>query len=153
MFLSTLIRSNYPSLELIFMVPKVFELLKFDCSYDLPTCHPDLQLHTDPVEISPDPAVYGDGPLQPPGGVLSYRSYRYTELVWNQSRAPPAEHSSSDTHSEQISNNNNNFCWNKSVRSFFLFRGCIRGNKSLLHNQSCCNTRIRRLLFYNQNKN
>ena len=31
--LSTLIGSNYPCLELIFMVPKMFELLKFDCSY------------------------------------------------------------------------------------------------------------------------
>ena len=30
---STLIGSNYPCLELIFMVPKVFEPLKFDCSY------------------------------------------------------------------------------------------------------------------------
>ena len=30
--LSTLIGSNYPCLELIFMVPKVFEPLKFDCS-------------------------------------------------------------------------------------------------------------------------
>ena len=29
--LSTLLGSNYPSLELIFMVPKVFEPLKFDC--------------------------------------------------------------------------------------------------------------------------
>ena len=29
--LSTLISSNYPCLELIFMVPKVFEPLKFDC--------------------------------------------------------------------------------------------------------------------------
>ena len=29
---STLIGSNYPCLELIFMVPKVFEPLKFDCS-------------------------------------------------------------------------------------------------------------------------
>ena len=28
---STLIGSNYPCLELIFMVPKVFEPLKFDC--------------------------------------------------------------------------------------------------------------------------
>ena len=28
---STLNGSNYPSLELIFMVPKVFEPLKFDC--------------------------------------------------------------------------------------------------------------------------
>ena len=28
---STLIGSNYPSLELIFMVPKVFQPLKFDC--------------------------------------------------------------------------------------------------------------------------
>ena len=27
----TLISSNYPCLELIFMVPKVFEPLKFDC--------------------------------------------------------------------------------------------------------------------------
>ena len=30
--LSTLIGSNYPCLELIFMVPKVFEPLKFDCT-------------------------------------------------------------------------------------------------------------------------
>ena len=29
---STRIGSNYPCLELIFMVPKVFELLKFDCT-------------------------------------------------------------------------------------------------------------------------
>ena len=29
--LSTLIGSNYPCLELIFMVPEVFELLKFYC--------------------------------------------------------------------------------------------------------------------------
>ena len=29
---STLISSNYPCLELIFMVPKVFEPLKFDCT-------------------------------------------------------------------------------------------------------------------------
>ena len=29
--LSTLICSNYPCLELIFLVPKVFEPLKFDC--------------------------------------------------------------------------------------------------------------------------
>ena len=28
---STLIGSNYPCLELFFMVPKVFEPLKFDC--------------------------------------------------------------------------------------------------------------------------
>ena len=28
----TLISSNYPCLELIFMVPKVFEPLKFDCT-------------------------------------------------------------------------------------------------------------------------
>ena len=33
--LSTLIGSNYPCLELIFMVPKVFEPLKFDCSSDI----------------------------------------------------------------------------------------------------------------------
>ena len=32
--LSTLISSNYPCLELIFMVPKVFEPLKFDFSYE-----------------------------------------------------------------------------------------------------------------------
>ena len=31
--ISTLIGSNYPCLELIFMVPKVFEPLKFDCIY------------------------------------------------------------------------------------------------------------------------
>ena len=30
---STLISSNYPCLELIFMVPKVFEPLKFDCIF------------------------------------------------------------------------------------------------------------------------
>ena len=30
--LSTLIGSNYPCLELIFIVPKVFEPLKFDCT-------------------------------------------------------------------------------------------------------------------------
>ena len=30
--LSTLTGWNYPGLELIFMVPKVFELLKFDCT-------------------------------------------------------------------------------------------------------------------------
>ena len=30
---STLIGSNYPCLELIFMVPKVFEPLKFNCNY------------------------------------------------------------------------------------------------------------------------
>ena len=29
--LSILIGSNYPCLELVFMVPKVFEPLKFDC--------------------------------------------------------------------------------------------------------------------------
>ena len=29
---STLIGSNYPCLELIFMVPMVFESLKFDCT-------------------------------------------------------------------------------------------------------------------------
>ena len=29
--LSTLIGSNYPCLELVFMVPKVFEPLTFDC--------------------------------------------------------------------------------------------------------------------------
>ena len=33
--LSTVIGSNYPCLELIFMVPKVFEPLKFYCIYDL----------------------------------------------------------------------------------------------------------------------
>ena len=32
--LSILIGSNYPCLELIFMVPKVFEPLKFDCIID-----------------------------------------------------------------------------------------------------------------------
>ena len=30
--LSTLIGSNYPCLELIFMVPKLFHPLKFDCN-------------------------------------------------------------------------------------------------------------------------
>ena len=38
---STLIGSNYPCLELIFMVPKVFEPLKFDCIKFFP---PPLQL-------------------------------------------------------------------------------------------------------------
>ena len=33
--LSTLIGSNYPCLKLILMVPKVFEPLKFDCSYTM----------------------------------------------------------------------------------------------------------------------
>ena len=33
--LSTLIGSNYPCLELIFMVPKVFEPLNFDCTFRL----------------------------------------------------------------------------------------------------------------------
>lgn len=70
--------------------------------YELPTYHPDPQLHIDLVEILPDPEVYGDGPLQPPGEALSYRSYRYTELAWNQSRAPPAEHSNPDTHSGKM---------------------------------------------------
>ena len=32
--LSTLIGSNYPYLELIFMAPKVFEPLKFDCIFN-----------------------------------------------------------------------------------------------------------------------
>ena len=32
--LSTLIGSNYPCLEQIFMVPKVFEPLKFDCIWN-----------------------------------------------------------------------------------------------------------------------
>ena len=36
--LSTLIGSNYPCLELIFMVPKVFEPLKFDCTQVLISC-------------------------------------------------------------------------------------------------------------------
>ena len=31
---STLFDSNYPCLELIFMVPKVFEPLKLDCSLE-----------------------------------------------------------------------------------------------------------------------
>ena len=33
--LSTLIGSNYPCLELIFMVPKVFEPMKVDCNINL----------------------------------------------------------------------------------------------------------------------
>ena len=32
--LSTLIGSNYPCLELIFMVPEVFEPLKLDCMFE-----------------------------------------------------------------------------------------------------------------------
>ena len=35
--LSTLTGSNYPCLELIFMVPKVFDPLKFDCKRILNT--------------------------------------------------------------------------------------------------------------------
>ena len=39
--LSTLTGSNYPCLELIFMVPKVFEPLKFDCTVQPPyNSHP-----------------------------------------------------------------------------------------------------------------
>ena len=34
---STLIGLNYPCLELIFMVPKVFEPMKFDCNHMQPT--------------------------------------------------------------------------------------------------------------------
>ena len=34
--LSTLIGSNYPCLELIFMAPKVFEPLEFDCILRFP---------------------------------------------------------------------------------------------------------------------
>ena len=39
--LSTIISSNYPCLELIFMVPQVFEPLKFDCTkkIDRFVCH------------------------------------------------------------------------------------------------------------------
>ena len=33
--LATLIGSNHPCLELILMVPKVFEPLKFDCTYQI----------------------------------------------------------------------------------------------------------------------
>ena len=33
--LSTLTGSNYPCLELVFIVPKVFEPLKFDCSLNV----------------------------------------------------------------------------------------------------------------------
>ena len=36
--LSTLTGSNYPCLELIFLVPKVFEPLKFDCIYPSDFC-------------------------------------------------------------------------------------------------------------------
>ena len=50
--LSTLIGSNYPCLELIFMVPQVFEPLKFDCIY--------ISLYTGRLECP-----Y----LPPPGGV------------------------------------------------------------------------------------
>ena len=38
---STLIGSNYPCLELIFMVPKVFEPLKFDCIREVPIDYSD----------------------------------------------------------------------------------------------------------------
>ena len=40
--LSILTGSNYPCLELIFMVPKVFKPLKFDCSLDT---FPTFSLH------------------------------------------------------------------------------------------------------------
>ena len=38
--LLTLIGSNYPCLELLFMVPKVFEPLKFDCTCKCHTVKP-----------------------------------------------------------------------------------------------------------------
>ena len=41
--LSTLTGSNYPCLELSFMVPKVFEPLKFDCMSDCRT--PYINIH------------------------------------------------------------------------------------------------------------
>ena len=45
---STLIGSNYPCLELTFMVPKVFEPVKFDCTNKIkikPTCTESLKLY------------------------------------------------------------------------------------------------------------
>ena len=44
--LSTLIGSNYPRLELFFMFPKVFELLKFDCIFKCPLIRHPLALWT-----------------------------------------------------------------------------------------------------------
>ena len=49
--LSTLIGSNYPCLELIFMVPKVFEPLKFDCKGQLG--------NNARVFVTPEECVYG----------------------------------------------------------------------------------------------
>ena len=42
---STLIGSSYPCLELIFMVPKVFEPLKFDCIYLVYSSATVLRIH------------------------------------------------------------------------------------------------------------
>ena len=44
MVLLTLIGSNYPCLELIFMVPKVFEPLKFDCMAQFQSPEAELKL-------------------------------------------------------------------------------------------------------------
>ena len=44
--LSTLIGSNYPCLELIFMVPKVFEPLKFYCTCRMSVFNPTLYFDT-----------------------------------------------------------------------------------------------------------
>ena len=46
---STLIGSNYPCLELIFMVPKVFEPLKFDCILDFDKTADEVQSDVDPI--------------------------------------------------------------------------------------------------------
>ena len=47
--LSTLIGSNYPCLELICMVPKVFEPLKFDCMNMTRNCS---SFTFDPIDIT-----------------------------------------------------------------------------------------------------
>ena len=50
--LSTLIGSNYPCLELIFMVPKVFEPLKFDCTKQAPVLRSYMYILSFPLVLS-----------------------------------------------------------------------------------------------------
>ena len=47
--LSTLNGSNYPCLELIIMVPKVFEPLMFDCSWHLTLADGDPRIKVEKV--------------------------------------------------------------------------------------------------------
>ena len=63
--LSTLIGLNYPCLQLIFMVPKVFEPLKFDCIlwhliWVHSVCiHPQKQISPDSIPIYLLPYFFG----------------------------------------------------------------------------------------------